>query len=245
MFILVCFGYKLFKYFAIDCLTASLADAIWIGCIKETLRVFAIKEDLFTKEIQSYTKRLQVAEKKWETILAKEKKEEEAAAGKEDPTKKAADKGPPKGKAPPPKKGVKPGDVQLTKSEQERLNTENELEICKSRTEKYKEKQVKLKEFKDKFDLQLTSTDTKIDIVDKLGERKFMNIKLDQIANTFLSDKGVYYLGKQIKDETGEDEVELLNVDGFVLRTAEEDETAVEDNVPTMKKDDKKKKGKK
>jgi len=47
------------------------------------------------------------------------------------------------------------------------------------------------------------------------------------------------------KDEAGEDDVELLNVEGFVLRTAEEDETAVEETGPTLKKDDKKKKGKK
>lgn len=45
--------------------------------------------------------------------------------------------------------------------------------------------------------------DVKVDIVDKLGERKFMNTKQDQNANTFLTDKGVYYLGKLKKTEDG------------------------------------------
>jgi len=34
------------------------------------------------------------------------------------------------------------------------------------------------------------------DLVDKTGERKFTKTKLDTIANTFLSDKGSYYLVK-------------------------------------------------
>ena len=247
MFILVCFGYKLFKYYSIDCLTASLADAIWIGCIKETLKVLGMKDDIFTKEISQYSKRLVVAEKKFEIILAKEKQQEDLQKSMEDPNKKVDPKAkaPPK-VAPPAKKGAKGGpEVQLTKAEQERLNTETELEKCKAMGEKYTEKQLKLRDLRGKWTAYLDVTDVKIDIVDKLGERKYMNTKLDQIANTFLSDKGVYYQGKLFKDEAGEDDVELLNVEGFVLRTAEEDETAVEETGPTLKKDDKKKKGKK
>jgi len=96
--------------------------------------------------------------------------------------------------APPAKKGAKGGpEVQLTKAEQERLNTETELEKCKAMGEKYTEKQLKLRDLRDKWTAYLDVTDVKIDIVDKLGERKYMNTKLDQIANTFLSDKGVYY----------------------------------------------------
>jgi len=109
--------------------------------------------------------------------------------------------------------------------------------------EKYRQKQVKLRDQKDRFEAYMNMTDVKIDIVDKIGERKFMNTKLDQIANTFLTDKGIYYLGRLIKDDLGEEDIDLLNVDGFAMRTAEEDETATaDDGVPTMKKDDKKKK---
>lgn len=54
----------------------------------------------------------------------------------------------------------------------------------------------------------------------------------------------MYYLGRLIKDEAGEEDIELLTVDGYATRTAEEDEVATDDGVPVMKKDDKKKKGK-
>merc|ERR1711862_890490 len=95
---------------SIDCLTASLADAIWIGCIKETLKMLAMKDEIFTKEIQSYSKRLVVAEKNMEKILAQEKKQEDLQKSMEDATKKAdaKAKAPPKA-APPPKKGAKGG----------------------------------------------------------------------------------------------------------------------------------------
>lgn len=33
-----------------------------------------------------------------------------------------------------------------------------------------------------------------VELVDKTGERKFIKTKLEQEANSFLSDKGVYYL---------------------------------------------------
>lgn len=33
-----------------------------------------------------------------------------------------------------------------------------------------------------------------VELVDKLGERKFVKTKLDQQANDFLSDRGIYYL---------------------------------------------------
>ena len=95
--------------------------------------------------------------------------------------------------------------------------------------------------------------DVKVDIVDKLGERKFMNTKQDQSANTFQTDKGVYYLGRLKKTEEGkfffsltalmvigDEDIELLTVDGYATRTAEEDESGGDDGAPVLKKDDKK-----
>jgi len=55
--------------------------------------------------------------------------------------------------------------------------------------------------------------------VDKTGERKFIKTKLEQEANAFLSDKGVYYLCTVTQGE--EEEVEALTHEGFALRTAE------------------------
>lgn len=142
MFVLICFGYKLFKYYTIDCLTASLADAIWIGCVKETIKHFNAREEIFTKEIQAYNKRLQVAEKKYEIIIANEKRDE--LLNKDDATKGTAKNAPPaKGKAAPAKKGAKGAEQTLSKQEQDKLNTENEIQKCKDMNEKYKQKQIK------------------------------------------------------------------------------------------------------
>jgi hypothetical protein len=44
--------------------------------------------------------------------------------------------------------------------------------------------------------------------VDKTGERKFIKTKLEQEANTFLSDKGIYYLCTVTPGD--EEEVEAL-----------------------------------
>ena len=58
-----------------------------------------------------------------------------------------------------------------------------------------------------------------MELVDKTGERKFIKTKLEQEANAFLSDKGVYYLCTVTQGE--EEEVEALTHEGFALRTAE------------------------
>ncbi len=47
-----------------------------------------------------------------------------------------------------------------------------------------------------------------VELVDKTGERKFIKTKLEQEANSFLSDKGIYYLCTVAPGE--EEEVEAL-----------------------------------
>ena len=139
--------------------------------------IFLIKQYIFLKN--EYTHKFCVSMSiidDWNNIKIGAGKEEGAAKGKGAPA---------KAKAPPPKKGAKGGEVQLSKQEQDKINTENEITKCKEMTEKYKNKQIKLKEQKDRFEAYLAMEDVKLDIVDKLGERKFMNTKLDQIANTF------------------------------------------------------------
>jgi len=58
-----------------------------------------------------------------------------------------------------------------------------------------------------------------IELVDKTGERKFIKTKLETYANTFLSDKGIYYLCTVTPGE--EEEVEALTHEGFPMRTVE------------------------
>ena len=45
MFILVLFGYKQSKIFAIDCLTASLIDCIWFAALKDINSNLKSKEE--------------------------------------------------------------------------------------------------------------------------------------------------------------------------------------------------------
>ena len=60
--------------------------------------------------------------------------------------------------------------------------------------------------------------------MDKSGERKFVKTKLDQQANDFLSDRGIYYLCLVAKKEE-EEEIEAITHEGFPIRTVEEDGT--------------------
>jgi len=54
MFILILFGYKQSKIFAIDCLTATLIDSIWATAMKEINSNLKAKEELLGKEKSSH-----------------------------------------------------------------------------------------------------------------------------------------------------------------------------------------------
>lgn len=57
-----------------------------------------------------------------------------------------------------------------------------------------------------------------IELVDKTGERKFIRTKLEQEANSFLSDRGTYYLCT-VTTAGEEEEVEAITHEGFAMRT--------------------------
>ena len=71
MFIVVRFGYRLRKYFTIDCLTASLSDCIFKECMAFVLKTLEQKEVVFQKEIGERTKKTPVLEKSIETLDSK------------------------------------------------------------------------------------------------------------------------------------------------------------------------------
>jgi hypothetical protein len=76
--------------------------------------------------------------------------------------------------------------------------------------DKYNQKLLKVKEQQKKYQgimllfhsqlNKLELTNLTLDLVDKTGERKFCctSSKAESIANTFLTDKGIYYLAKII-----------------------------------------------
>lgn len=76
-----------------------------------------------------------------------------------------------------------------------------------------------------------------LDLEDKSGDRKFTKTKADQYANTFLSEKMPYVLGKIVKNEQDEEEFKNVKIDGACVRTLEEDANYTEEaNVIDPKK---------
>lgn len=69
MFILVLFGYKQNRIFTIDCLSASLIDAILETSVKDVLKLLNEKEQCHISEINNLEKTVLVKiEKKLEEI---------------------------------------------------------------------------------------------------------------------------------------------------------------------------------
>lgn len=78
MFILVLFGYRQNRVFTIDCLSASLIDAILDNSLKDMLRLISDKEAQHTEELTLIEKtHLPKIEKKLEEIKGKQKEKEE------------------------------------------------------------------------------------------------------------------------------------------------------------------------
>ena len=68
MFILVYFGYRQYRIFAIDCLTASLMDNIWNFCHKDMIKLLTSREDLHNKELINLQKKIIHHEKRIQDI---------------------------------------------------------------------------------------------------------------------------------------------------------------------------------
>ena len=132
--------------------------------------------------------------------------------------------------------------------EKEKAEVQAEIEKTKENNNKYVEKLTKLRTYKEKYNNLANNTNVVLELVDKQGERKFVKGKLETIATSFLADKGSYYLALVKENPEEENPLELINIDGYCLRTLEEDEKAVEEEQSVLdknKKDSKKKAGKK
>ena len=64
MFIVVRFGYRMKKYYAIDCLGASLSDNMISECIEDIMKMLSTKELTWNKEIVERTKKVQLIDKR-------------------------------------------------------------------------------------------------------------------------------------------------------------------------------------
>lgn len=241
MFILLLFGYKQSRIFTIDCLTATLMDCIWTNSLKDMQKTILQKEDILNRENNSIQKKISNLEKKIE-IIDKQIKDEETKKNLE--IAKEEKKKPNTKAAPPAKKKIDTSNP----LEKEKADLLTEMEKSKENSNKYVEKLTKLKVFKEKYANLASSNNISLELVDKLGERKFIKGKLETIATSFLSDKGSYYLAIAKENPEEENPLELVNIDGYCLRTLEEDDKAVDEDQNILeknKKDTKKKTGKK
>ena len=77
MFIVVYFGYKQHRIFTIDCLSASLIDAIIHNSLKDIHKLLLDKEEEHKKEIVNIGKQNMKLEKRVEELVLKIKEKEE------------------------------------------------------------------------------------------------------------------------------------------------------------------------
>ncbi|KAM3141335.1 hypothetical protein pb186bvf_006453 [Paramecium bursaria] len=249
MFILVLFGYKQFKVFTIDCLGQTLIDCIWNTSLKEINKNLTLKEEQHTKDQKNASSKIKHNEARIKEISQQLGDEAEQAVKKDD--KKAT-------KAPPPKKGKEV--VPNNPLEAERMDLQKENEKLTDAVAKYTDKLQKLRAAVEKFKGIIIKLKTDLnerfingtlvlELFDKTGERKFIKTKLDLRANEFLSEKATYIIGylQQTQQPDEEETPFALEYEGFIARTYDEDIGAVDEPLlaPQVKKDDKKKKGKK
>ena len=88
-------------------------------------------------------------------------------------------------------------------------------------------KMIQLKKEKQKLNAPMTE----FDLTDRAGDRKYLKTKMEEYANTVLAPKGQYSL-VSINEEQ---EIEPFAIDGYAMRTPEEDETHVEEAVDPKK----------
>ncbi len=191
MFILVLFGYRQSRIFTIDCLSASLIDAILDHSVKDMLKLVSEKEAQHQEELTLIEKtHLAKIEKRLEEIKTKQKEKEEHEPGhpesqesvrqKEEKQKKEKGKG--KNQA---------GQEDLDPLEAQRQELVKEQETLSSDLEKYKEKAEKCEEQRKRLQ---SLGEVVVELVDSAGERKYVKTKAEQIANSYLADKGTYTL---------------------------------------------------
>ena len=88
-------------------------------------------------------------------------------------------------------------------------------------------KMIQLKKEKQKLNAPMSE----FDLTDRAGDRKYLKTKMEEYANTVLAPKGQYSL-VSIGEEQ---EVEPFAIDGYAMRTPEEDENYVEEAVDPKK----------
>lgn len=114
-------------------------------------------------------------------------------------------------------KELTPEEIKQQKLEAEKDEVRKEISEIQSKKEKLNEKLDLVKSSKERY----TVMPKEIDLVDQSGNRKFVKNKLEEVASTFLNTKTVY----QVVIIEENDSYQLFDIDGYCIRSVEEDLT--------------------
>ena len=114
-------------------------------------------------------------------------------------------------------KELTPEEIKLQKLEAEKEEVRKEIAEIMSRKEKLFEKLDIVKSSKERYSL----IPKEIDLMDQAGNRKFVKNKFEDLASSFLNTRTVY----QVVIVEDNDSCQLFDIDGYCIRTIEEDLT--------------------
>ncbi|CAG9333378.1 unnamed protein product [Blepharisma stoltei] len=256
MFIKVVYGYKQGTLFNINCQTGPLLDAVKKQAFTDITSLISSKITSFTQEVENTSKKIESKQKKLYKLENPPPDEEaktpadKAIQGQK--SIKEENKCPPrqeefllmsentkieeaKAKAKPAaKKGKKEEVKELSPEEikQQQLEAQKEelragiSELSRKR-DIMNEKLKMLNMYQEKYQ----GLPANIDFVDPVGARKFLGSRIEDNASTILNNRTIYQLNVIDADNNAAP----YDIDGFCIRTVEEDATYVEEPDPKTK----------
>lgn len=222
-FIVITYGYNLYSIFNIESTTLPLIDNIIKSVFSNIRSTLSQKKEVFQGELQVLTNEEESLKKQITKLeqdkVKEEEKQEEIRRQKEIEAKKDL-----KGKSKPlAKQGntVKGNTVQLLIDEIQKLIKSSQ--VVSENKEKYNKKLKQVNSTISTYD-SIDETKIKFDLVDLAKGVRVEIDKKDNIeAKEYLEDKECYEMVIEKVNDKGETIYETLKVDGFVLRTNQED----------------------
>lgn len=222
-FIVITYGYNLYSIFNIESTTLPLIDNIIKSVFSNIRSTLSQKKEVFQVELQVLTNEEESLKKQITKLeqdkVKEEEKQEEIRRQKEIEAKKDL-----KGKSKPvAKQGntTKGNTVQLLIDEIQKLIKSSQM--VSENKEKYNKKLKQVNSTISSYE-SIDESKIKFDLVDLAKGVKVEIDKKDNIeAKEYLEDKECYEMVIEKANEKGESLYETLKVDGFVLRTIQED----------------------
>lgn len=118
-------------------------------------------------------------------------------------------------------KELSPEEIKQQKLEAQKEAVRKEIAEIISRKERLQEKLELLKSSKERY----VTVPKEIDLIDQAGNRKFVKNRFEDTASSFLNTRVVY----QVAIIEDNDSYQLFDIDGYCIRTIEEDATYVEE----------------